>query len=243
MFRHAKSGGGERIRAILFDKDGTLVDFQRTWGPALDAVMTELAAGDQAIYEQLAIASRFVATEQRFFPDSPLIAQPTPVFGIRWAEALGRRPNAAFFAEIDRLLCDATTSHLAAVGSPETVLSELGRRGYRIGMCTNDPEMTARAHARKLGLAGILEFIAGYDSGFGVKPAAGPILAFAQAACVAPAEIITVGDTILDLDAAHAAGAIAIGVLTGPASAESLAPHADALIASYVELPAWLDGS
>jgi phosphoglycolate phosphatase len=49
-----------------------------------------------------------------------------------------------------------------------------------------------------------------------------------------------VGDTVLDLVAARAAGAIAIGVLSGPAPAEALAPYADALIASYTELPAWL---
>jgi phosphoglycolate phosphatase len=241
MFQHAEGMVRGGVRAILFDKDGTLIDFQRTWGPAVDGVITRLARGDRTIYEQLAVASRFVAAEQRFLPDSPLIGQPTYVFGARWAQALGRPPSAEFFAEIDRLLCDATTSHLAAIGSPKTVLSDLARRGYRIGMCTNDPEITARAHARKLGLGEILEFIAGYDSGFGVKPEAGPILAFAQAVCVAPAEVIMVGDTILDLDAAHAAGAVAVGVLTGPASAETLAPHADALIASYAELPAWLD--
>jgi phosphoglycolate phosphatase len=240
MFRHTVGVG--RIRAILFDKDGTLVDFQRTWGPAVDEVMRHLAGGDRAVYERLAAASRFVTTEQRFLPDSPLIGEPTTVFGARWAEVLGHAPSAAFFAEIDRLLCDATTQHLAAIGSPKPVLRDLARRGYCIGMCTNDPEMTACAHARKLGLEEILQFIAGYDSGFGVKPEAGPILAFAQAVGAAPAEIAVVGDTVLDLDAARAAGSIAVGVLTGPASAETLAPHADALLASYVDLASWLEG-
>lgn len=223
-------------------RTGPLVDFQRTWGPAVDEVMRHLASGDRAAYERLAVVSRFVATEQRFLPDSPLIGEPTTVFGAGWAQALGRAPSAAFFAEIDRLLCDATTRYLIAIGNPKPVLHDLARRGYRIGMCTNDPEMTARAHARKLGLEGILLFIAGYDSGFGAKPEAGPVLAFAQAVGAAPTEIIVVGDTVLDLDAALAAGAVAVGVLTGPASAETLAPHADALLASYEDLPTWLRG-
>ena len=48
------------IRAILFDKDGTLVDFQQTWGPAVYDVMQSLAAGHHAIYERLAAAIGFV---------------------------------------------------------------------------------------------------------------------------------------------------------------------------------------
>jgi phosphoglycolate phosphatase len=234
------SGNVRPIRAILFDKDGTLVDFQRTWGPAVDEVMRHLAHGSPAAYKRLAAASRFIEAEQRFLPASPIIAEPTPVFGALWAAALSRTPSPEFCAEIDRLLRDATTLHLAAIGDPKVVLSDLAGRAYRVGMITNDPEATACAHARKLGLDGIMEFIAGYDSGFGAKPEPGPVLAFAQAVGVAPAEIVMVGDTVLDLIAARAAGALAVGVLTGPASAESLAPHADALIASYTELPAWL---
>jgi phosphoglycolate phosphatase len=229
------------IRAILFDKDGTLVDFQRTFGPATQAVMRHLAGGDRAAYQRLVAASRFVEDGQRFLPDSPLIAEPTSVYGALWAVALGRPANTALFAEIDRLLCDATTRHLAAIGDPKALLNLLAGRGYRLGMLTNDAEVTARAHARKLGLDEVLEFVAGYDSGFGAKPAPGPVLAFAQAVGVPASEIAVVGDSVLDLAAARAAGAVAIGVLTGPASSAILAPHADALLASAADLTAWLD--
>jgi phosphoglycolate phosphatase len=229
------------IRAILFDKDGTLVDFQRTWAPAIDAVMRQLAGGNRAAYERLAAASRFVEAEQRFLPDSPLIAEPTSVYGGLWAAALGQPASAGFIAEIDRLVCEATTLHLAAIGDPKALLVNLATCGYRLGMFTNDAEITARAHARKLGIDQVLAFIAGYDSGFGAKPQPGPVLAFARAIGVAPSGIAVVGDTAIDLTAAHAAGAIAIGVLTGLVSPESLAANADALLNSVADLPAWLD--
>jgi phosphoglycolate phosphatase-like HAD superfamily hydrolase len=157
--RHAGQFGP--IRAILFDKDGTLVDFQRTWGPAVHEVMRRLAHGSRAAYERLAAVSRFVEAEQRFLPDSPLIGEPTHVFGAFWAEALLRTPSTEFFAEIDRLLRDAATAHLAPIGDPKAVLTDLAGRSYRLGMITNDPEATARAHVRKLGIDGILQFIAG----------------------------------------------------------------------------------
>ena len=229
------------IRAILFDKDGTLVDFQRTWGPAAQAVMQHIAGGNRAAFERLVAASRFVEAEQRFLPDSPLIAEPTSVYGALWATALGRPANAEFFAEIDRLLCDATTRHLTAIGDPKALLTLLAARGYRLGMITNDAEITARAHARKLGLDKLLEFIAGYDSGFGAKPDPGPALAFAQAVGVPPSETAIIGDTVLDLATARAAGAIAIGVLTGLTPFAILAPRADAVLTSPAEFSAWLD--
>src|SRR5512140_2512607 len=128
------------IRAILLDKDGTLVDFQRTWGPAAQAVMQRLASGNRAAYDRLVVASRFVEADLRFLPDSPLIAEPTGVYGALWAAALGRPANAEFFAEIDQLLCDATTRHLAAIGDPQRLLTFLAARGFRLGMMTNDAE-------------------------------------------------------------------------------------------------------
>ena len=230
------------IRAILFDKDGTLVDFQRTWGPATHAVLAHFAGGDRAVFEALAAVSGFVAAEQRFLLDSPIISGASPDFGRLWAQVLGRPATADFFAEIDRLYNVTGLDHLVPIGDPAGVLAGLRRRGYRLGIATNDAKAGAHAQMARLGLAQIVEFIAGYDSGFGTKPAAGPVLAFARAIDVEAHEVAVVGDSVEDLAAARAAGAIAVGVRSGPIPGELLAPHADALIDSIADLPAWLEG-
>src|SRR5438445_550609 len=90
------------IRAILFDKDGTLIDFQRTWGPTTDAVLAHFADGDRPVYNSLAAVSGFIVAEQRFRSDSPLIGGNTPDFGTAWAQILGRSATTQFFSEIDR---------------------------------------------------------------------------------------------------------------------------------------------
>ncbi len=229
------------IRAILFDKDGTLVDFDHTWGPAVQAVLRHLARGDDDIYRKLSAESGLF-DGAHFRPDSPLIDQPTSVFAARWATLLGRPPDPAFFAEIDRLLCEATTPHLVAIGDPKAVMAELAGRGYQLGLITNDAEATARAHARKMGLDYMLAFVAGYDSGFGAKPAPGPVLAFAATAGVSTTQVVIVGDTALDVATARTAGARAVGVLTGPHSSGSLRlAKPDAVIASIAHLSAWLE--
>ena len=236
---HARNG--LPIRAVLFDKDGTLVDFDRTWGPAVQAVLRHLAGGNAALYRKLSAESGLV-DGAHFRPDSPLIDEPTSIFAARWATLLGRPADPAFFGEIDRLLCEATTAHLAVIDDPKAVMSELAGRGYRLGLITNDAEATARAHMRKLGLDYLLAFVAGYDSGFGVKPAPGPVLAFATAVGVPTREIVMVGDTVLDIATARKARARAVGVLTGPSSSASLQlAKPDAVIASIAQLSAWLD--
>ena len=229
------------IRAILFDKDGTLIDFDRTWGPAVQAVLRRLSRGDDVLFRKLSSVSGLL-DNGRFLLDSPLIDEPTSVFAGRCAALLGKTADASFVREIDRQLCDATTAHLSLIGDPKTVLTELAARGYRLGLLTNDAEATARAHARKMGLDQMLAFIAGYDSEFGAKPAAGPVLAFASAVGVSTAEVAVIGDTELDAVTARSAGARALLVLTGPKSSQLLQQTGvDAVIASISDLPAWLD--
>ena len=229
------------IRAVLFDKDGTLVDFNRTWGPAVQTVLRQLARGDDVLFRRLSAVNGLL-DDGRFTPDSPLIDEPTSTFAKRCAGLLGGLPDAPFICKIDRQLCQATTAHLSLIGDPLAVFAELTARGYRLGLLTNDAEATARAHARKMGLDRMLAFIAGYDSGFGAKPAPEPVLAFAAAVGVSAAEVAMIGDTMLDVATARSAGARMLLVLTGPRSSQLLqGAEADAVIASISDLPAWLD--
>ena len=231
------------IKAILFDKDGTLVDFERTWGPALHTVLQDLAEGRRADYERLAAESGFMESELRFLPDSIFVAHPVGVWGPLWAQVLGRQADPGFLAEIDRRLCAATTFHLQPIGEPAKLMAALAACGYRLGMLSNDSEVAVRAHVRKLGIEPMLQFAAGCDSGFGAKPEPGQVLAFAKAVGVSPSQTAVVGDTILDLVAARAAGAVAVAVLTGPASAAQLSPHADIVLPSAEDIVGWLAGT
>ena len=227
------------IRAILFDKDGTLVDIQLTLGPATCDVLRRLG-GSEAMFARLAELTRVDATARRLLPGCPVISEATEVYGRIWAQALGRVYTDEFEREIDRLFLETTLEHLHPIGDPCAVLSGLKERGYRLGVMTNDAEANTRAQMQRLGMADLVEFVAGYDSGFGQKPDAAPVLAFASVAGVAAGEIAVIGDSPHDLIAAHAAGAVAVGVLSGPNGAEALAPHADVLLPSVMNLSGWL---
>jgi len=230
------------IAAILFDKDGTLIDFDGTWGPATYEVMRALAKGDEAAMARQAEALHFSLATRRFLATSPLIAGSSASYGALWGEALGRSDFEALRREIDALTAVESLKSLAPIGRPAEVLGALKARGLRLGLATNDSEASARRQAAALGIAEHLEFIAGYDSGHGGKPAPGMALAFAQQVGVAPSEIAMVGDTLHDLRSARAAGALAVAVLTGPGAIENLADEADHVLDDIGSLAGWLDG-
>jgi phosphoglycolate phosphatase len=203
--------------------------------------MQQMAGGRGAIYERPASVSGFAEAERRFLPDSLLVAHPIRVWGPLWAGVLGCEASPAFLTDLDRRLLEATTTHLKPIGDPGKLLAILARRGYQLGVFSNDSQMAVRAHMRKLGIEHMFCFIAGYDSGFGAKPDPGPVIAFAKAVGVSLSRTAVVGDTVLDLAAAHAAGAVAVGVLTGPATAATLSPVADIILASIDDIPTWVN--
>ena len=229
------------LAGLLFDKDGTLVDFDLTWGRAGHEAMTALAGGDAPAVARLAAAMHYDVATLRFAPSSPLIAGAPDTYVHLWAEALGRANDAAMLEALNAAFTEATLKALAPIGSPETVLDALKARGLRLGLATNDGEASARRQLAALGLDAHMDFIAGYDTGHGGKPDPGMVLAFAAAIGVAPGRVGMVGDSHLDLVSARAAGAVAIAVLTGPARRDELAPLADHVIDDIAALPALVD--
>jgi phosphoglycolate phosphatase len=228
------------LKGILFDKDGTLIDFDRTWGPAAYEVMREMAAGDEAVFARLAEVNQFVVDEKRFLRSSPLVAGSSASYGHLWAAALGRQDGPELHQEMNRRFRTWGERTLSPIGEPLDVLKALADDGYRLGIATNDAEASALAQADRMGLMPHLDYIAGYDSGHGGKPEPGMVLGFARKIGVAPGEVALVGDSTHDLHAARAAGAVAIAVLSGPAPRRELEPHADHVVETIADLPALL---
>lgn len=229
------------IRAVLFDKDGTLVDVQATLGPATCAVLRTLSEGRPELFFRLADLTRVDTKGQRLLPGCPVISEATDVYGATWARVLNIPLTVAFLQRIDALFLEETLRHLHPVGDPGAVMRALSTRGYRLGVVTNDAEISAREHLARFGVDGLVTFVSGYDSGFGQKPDPYPVQAFAVRANVPASDVAVVGDSPHDLLAARAAGAVAIGVLSGPNGAEVLKPHADVLLPSIMDLPDWLE--
>lgn len=231
------------IRAVLFDKDGTLVDFDRTWGPASFAVMHRLADGNARQLDALLDASHFDRAAMRLKSTSPLLAGASVQYGRAWADALDRPADDAFFALIDRLFEQQGLESLTPIGDPAALIARLSGAGYRLGIATNDSQTGGELQARALGFADHLDAVIGWDSGFGAKPDPGQVMGFADRVGLPTHAVAMVGDTGHDLEAARSAGALAVLVLTGPRGTEAradLAPLADVVLDAAADVPAWL---
>jgi phosphoglycolate phosphatase len=229
-----------KIDAILFDKDGTLVDFDATFGPAGYGLLNHLSQGDACLLRQLADALEYDVERRRFRSTSPFVAEPTPIYGAILADILGCPDRLRLFHEIDATLAELALQSLTPINDPKTVLAKLAAAGLALGLATNDTEQTARRQAERLGLSPLLRFYAGYDSGHGRKPGPGMVSAFARQCRCPASRIALVGDSLHDMLAARAAGCTAIAVLSGPASSAILSPHAHYLIDHIGDLPALL---
>ena len=218
------------LKAILFDKDGTLIDFQKSWGPAMARVIEGYAQGDAALAARLARHVVFDARTNSFPPASPFVAGTTMDFAHAWARALGHDDAQALRGEIDAALGRAVQFSLTPIADAPQVLATLRARGYRLGVATNDADGSTRDQARWLGVEADLDFIAGYDSGYGAKPGPGMVEAFAATTGLAPSQIMVVGDSLHDLHMARAAGALAVGVPSCLTPADVLAADADIMI-------------
>ena len=184
------------------------------------------------------------ALHSRFLPGSPVVAGSTGEIAFAWAPY---RPDLGA-AAIERLLDDISLDVLAdpaalfpAAPDLPAILAKLGASGRPLGVATHDSELGAKVQLTAAGIIDAFSFIAGYDSGHGLKPGPGMLLAFARTMEIDPAGVAMVGDSRHDLEVARSAGAaLAIGVLTGPAQHADLAPFADHILPSIEHLPALL---
>lgn len=226
-----------QIRGVVFDKDGTLFDFRQSWGGWAQTFISGLAR-DAEHAAILAASIGYLPESNGFHPDSPVIAATASDIAAELLPHLEGYSHASLTDAIDEAAARVPMSEAVPLVA---LFQDLRARGLKLGVATNDSEVPARAHLQRHGLMPLLDFIAGWDSGHGAKPAPGMCLAFAETVGLDPAEVLMVGDSRHDLEAGRAAGMRPIAVLTGIAREADLKHHAEVVLPDIGALPEWLD--
>jgi phosphoglycolate phosphatase len=219
--------------AVLFDKDGTLFDFQQTWAPWAQRMIAAVSEGDQALVGAISQVLGFDYERCLFEPDSMSVAC-TPD-----EQVVALMPVLPHMTAQDiraHLTIDKTNAVPIPVRNLVPTLEALRKRGMRLAVVTNDFQGSAHTQLEQAGIDHFFDVVIGFDSGHGGKPAPDGCLAAAQQLGVAPRRSLMVGDSLHDIDAGRAAGMATLGVLTGTASREDLAPHADSVVPDISQL-------
>lgn len=201
-------------RTVLFDLDGTLADtvpliiasFQRTVSQLL---------GWRPTVEQ---CTRWIGRSLRetFVAIDPARAEELTAHYLEWNLA-NHRAYVRGFEGLDELL-DA-----------------LEASGRNYGVATSKRRESALVSLECAGLTGRVPLLATEEDTANHKPSPDPLLFALARVGAQPNEAVYVGDAIVDMQAAHAAGVTAIGVTWGAASAEQLAAENPAAIVHNVQ--------
>jgi phosphoglycolate phosphatase len=233
------------IRGILFDKDGTLIDYDATWRPLNREAALFAAAGDPDLAQRLLEVGGADPHTGVVRADSLFAAGATPEIAAAWIAAGSPYGLDLLVPEIDRIFQSATaTPILPTVADPAGLFRRLRGRGLTLGIASSDGEVAIRATLAMFGLLELVDFVAGYDSGHGHKPNPGMVYGFCDATGLPPSAVAMVGDNRHDMAMGRAAGCgLCVGVLSGTGTAETLAGLADLCLPDIGGLEALLDGA
>ncbi len=232
------SATGSGIGGVLFDKDGTLFDFNETWADWTTQVLHDLAPNSADLRMRLGHAGGFDVATRQFQAESLLVSATSDEMAEVWAGLLDH----VSFEEINAICLDRLIGLVPKpVQDLHSALGRLRAMGLTLGVATNDFVASAEEQLSTAGVLQEFKFVCGFDSGFGGKPAPGMIEAFSSHCSIPLRSIAMVGDSLHDIDAGRAAGVgLAVGVLTGPATQEELASRADIVLDGVRSLPDYL---
>ena len=224
-------------KAILFDKDGTLIDFEKSWAQINRKAAALAAGGDVGLEERILEACGVDPATGRTVADTLFAAGNAQEIAARMIEEGSPFEKEALAGRLDALFASGSGAAVPIVDI-RALFSKLKALGLLLGIASSDSERAVRMTAEVLGVGEHVDFCAGWDSGYGPKPEPGMVRGFCQAVGIEPEAAAMIGDSRHDLEMGRAAGAgCVIGVLSGTGTVGTLSPLADAVIESVDVLP------
>lgn len=234
-------------RLIIFDKDGTLVDFHYLWGIWSEGyiqAITDALEGGERYRTPLCQALGYDPDARRILHDSPMAIEPadglvkvaaTVLYqqGLPWTKATDIAWQGLRVIREKINLPDL----VRPVGDVAGLFRRIRAQGIRIGVATTDERDLTLAAMKLLGAADLVDYYVCGDDGVAIKPAPDMVVKICAALDVPPAETIVVGDTTADMLMGERAGVqLRVGVLTGVGNREDLVAHADVVLHSIHEM-------
>ncbi|MBN2652714.1 MAG: HAD family hydrolase [Spirochaetales bacterium] len=226
-----------KIKAVAFDKDGTLLDFHFLWVNLLEALVGQLI-------QKFELDSDAGDIRAKVFGNIGIkdgVIDPLGVYGKGTERDIFNAIYSGFKSHMNNcspqefgglvklhttdLLADMTSRVRAVEGGDVVELfGRLKDAGYIVGVVTNDSYKTGKVSLAGLGLDadGLDFFYTGNMKNLQPKPSPQIIEDMMARFNLEASEIMVVGDTPCDMDFAKNGNSWAVGVLTGVATEKDL---------------------
>ncbi|NBG88578.1 HAD family hydrolase [Isachenkonia alkalipeptolytica] len=211
-----------KIKGILLDKDGTIIEFEKTWHKVFQSIFQELEEGWKLPREKIRELQKISGFTPRGFEKESLI-QYAPVEEIlsRWMEVLntsgGDHGEATGITKdaLGKLMEKHSKGPDAKVVPLENTLETIQtfhRKGYILGLATADSRESTLHNLEALGIGSFFHFIGSDDGFFKGKPDPHMGETFCREFQLNPREVLYIGDSLTDMDFAENTGFHFIGI-------------------------------
>jgi phosphoglycolate phosphatase len=226
---------------VVFDKDGTLIEFHAMWsGWAVELADRLEAATGRPLRASLYASLGYDAATGRAIAGGRLAA--TPMARLRELTLArlvddGVEPVAAERAMAIAWHAPDPVALARPVTDLRALFTTMRGRGMAIAIATTDDREPTERTLAALGVTHLVDATVCADDGIPVKPAGDMVRHLATSLSRSPSRTAVVGDSVADLQMGRAAGAARVyGVLTGVGTVEDLAPLADEVLGSVADL-------
>jgi phosphoglycolate phosphatase len=220
-----------RIKAVIFDLDGTLASFNLPYKTVRALVKDYLVSKD--------VPASILSVNESVFE----MLKKTEA----WANKAGKpeeylkEVTDESLAIIERYELEAASSTDLLPGVKET-LKALKNMGLKIGLCTINSEKSVNCILERFGIAGFFDVTISRNQVKRVKPHPEHLEAALKVLGVSPKEALVVGDGSVDMQSAKDLKAVAVGLPTGVSTVNQLMNGgADYILTSIIGLPALID--
>ena len=226
---------------IIFDKDGTLIDFNFMWASWVTELSHRLVRSTNcALANMLYRAIGYDEANARVIAGSPLAAHSMAnlrELTIRVAQDAGLSRQAAEQAVAESWFIPDPVAMARPVADLPRVFSTLRARNILTAIATSDDRAPTEITLKALGIAPYVNALVSADDDLPNKPAPDMLLHICRLLDVEPSHTAMVGDSVADMQAAEAAGIpFRIGVLSGVTSRELLAPYVQVVLSDIGSL-------
>jgi phosphoglycolate phosphatase len=231
---------------VIFDKDGTLLDFEKSWVGIIRDLIADLGshvpmspALKERIENALGVSVDYARIDGNgllamgtFLECNALLTYCLYREGLRWdraqkiVEATGRK---AFGPESRR-------KHIQAAPGALELLETLKSRGIPAAVATNDRKDDAILDMELIGALPYIELVIGADSVENSKPAPDMVERICSLLGKDPARAVLIGDTVMDAMLGKNAGVMLTVGVKGIVAPEELARHMDVVVSSLEEI-------